>query len=159
VDVGVYDALVRVQELTKLCNYRTLQSDVDCPSIGEYSLDATFSLPDLMVDQALQYTPDVRLKFYAGDGTGTVIGCASTGTIADYLKTTEHSKNGQVALGAAIAIFTGVFGCLLLVSYRQKKRLERERAAKPLEEASHYGYVRSSKSGHVMRLDANGQLH
>jgi hypothetical protein len=24
---------------------------------------------------------------------------------------------------------------------------------------SHYGYVRSSNSGHVMRLDADGQLH
>jgi hypothetical protein len=157
--MGVYDVLVRVQEKTKLCLYGTLQSDVDCPSIGEYRLDGTFSLPDLIGDQDLQYTPDIRLRFYAGDGTGAVIGCASTGTIADYLRTTVHSQNGQVALGLAIAIFSGVFGCLLLVTYRRKKRLERERAAKSADEASHYGYVRSSKSGHVMRLDANGQLH
>ena len=165
-DMGVYDVLKRVQEKTDLCNYGTMLSlsgdelnGNSCPSAGYYHLYSYFSLPNLFTDHDMQYTPDIRVKFFSGDGEDTILGCASTGTIAHYKSGTTHSQNGQIALGISMAVFTFCFGCMLCATYRRKKRLELERAEQMTVAESHYGYVRSSNSGHVMRLDADGQLH
>ena len=164
IDMGVYDVLKRVQERINICKCGTISSEtsssgnsVTCPDAGDYQLSNSFQLPDLFEDHDIQYTPDIRAKFFSGDGNRTILGCASTGTIDQYRNGSTHSQNGQVAFGAAIIVFAGSFGCLLYLTYRRKKRLEQERAQMTLIE-SHYGYVRSSKSGHVMRMDENGQL-
>ena len=128
IESGVLNILTTVQEPKDLCYYKRLTSSStnSCPGPGNYHLQTYFTLPLVWEDKQLQYTPDIRLQFFSLTDN-SLIGCASTGTVATITHAHLKSKSGEWALGVALLVVGLAFAFLLFLSYRRKKRLEKIR--------------------------------
>lgn len=120
------------------------KDDDNCPVAGFYSLQTSFSVSSFEVDTSLHYIPDLRLLFY---NSTSVIGCAQTGTLATYTNATTHAEMGMIALGIAMLVLGTCFGLMLYLTYRRKKRIEREMLEQKLK--SQVPYVRTTSQGRV----------
>ncbi|KAI2498206.1 hypothetical protein MHU86_16288 [Fragilaria crotonensis] len=120
IDAGVLDSFVNVQPRTDLCSLETMtylpstsditdgmSNSIYCPTPGNYQLYWSFTVPKGGGDAQLQYTPDFRLKFYSTT-TSTTLGCAGTGTKATVQQAELHKKEGEIALGVALATLFGI---------------------------------------------------
>ncbi len=127
---------MNVQPRTDLCSLETItylpstsdttdgmSNSIYCPTPGNYQLYWSFTVPKGGGDAQLQYTPDFRLKFYS-TMTSTTLGCAGTGTKATVQQAELHKKEGEIALGVALATLFAIFGVCLCMAYRRKKQLE-----------------------------------
>lgn len=147
IDSGVLDSFVNVQSRTSLCamgsityisgatnsitNDEYADDDVTtiddnslaCLTPGIYQLQWSFVVPKGGGDAQLQYTPDLRIKFYS-TGTNTTLGCAGAGTMATVQQAELHIKEGEIALGVALTALFGIFGVCLCMAYRRKKQVE-----------------------------------
>jgi len=131
VDMGLYGVFTNVVQNVDLCSTgrikRTVQdASYSCPSPGSYRYYLSFNFPSGSQDPELLFVPDVRVGFYSHADESEQLGCAVTGTLAYNTRIDRHTRNGAVALGLAMVVFVLCFGCLLYLTYRLKKRLERE---------------------------------
>lgn len=127
IESGVYDSFQTVGVFSSICQNENLTltssygSEEGCPSTGYYQIYTTFQMPSIG-DSSLHYTPDIKLSFVNSDGER--IGCATTGTIAEHQYQDRRATKGLIALGLGLFVFLIVFGLLLHLSHRRKKRLE-----------------------------------
>ena len=119
-----------------------------CPQKGEYQMKTAFYLPQLMEDsnRDFHFTPDLNITLT--DGHGHRLGCARTGTAAMHRQAKRRHIIGMWSLGIALVIFGAVFGGLLVLAYRRKKRLESLTEKK----VPKYQYFRTLPNGQVVPI-------
>jgi len=166
IDVGVMNSYVTVQSATDVCSLGVLKVESDddsvqCPGAGDYQLYWTFTVPDIVGDEQLQYYPDIRVKFSNppddNDDDGSTkritLGCAGFGTAATVQENTNHNIRGEWALGIALAIFFSIFGLCLFMVYQRKKQVEQELQGRNLHR--YYYYARNSATGELVPVGTN----
>lgn len=146
---GLYNTWKTVKNVSDICSDLTVTANngyQECPDAGKYTLKTYFTVPSIP-DFYLQYTPDLKIYFFEAT-TKERLGCSTTGTIAMRLSAQEGASQGLIALTVVIAAFCIIFGMLLYLSYRRKKRLENLS-----EEKKHsYRYFRTLPNGQVIPL-------
>jgi hypothetical protein len=151
VQSGLYNKFDTVLSSSSICQDLTVAAtydqDAGCPDPGDFTLKTYFTVPTIR-DYSFHYTPDLKLIFSNADD-GTRIGCVATGTAAWHHAAEKKATRGLVALGVAVLMFCSVFGLLLYLSYRRKKRLEQLTA----ERRKNYQYFRTLPSGQVVSLN------
>jgi len=151
-----------------------------CPSAGNYHLYTYFTMPSLSSDSALRYTPDLYLNFtssavnnnnnnnneknggerFLASGATTTTNqnaksnsksCFATGTRYQYYASKARRIKGAWVLGGATVVFCSLFAICIFMSWRRKKRVEKERQARQQQqhEDSKYEYMREHH-GHVI---------
>lgn len=125
----------------------TYEGGAECPNPGYFTLSAYYTIPS-MRDYTFHYTPDIKLTF-TDPRTGQRIGCATTGTVAIHRRNDIKARHGLVALGLSVVTFCFVFGLLLFLSYKRKKRLEE---LKEKKQQHNYHYFKTLPSGQVVPL-------
>jgi hypothetical protein len=146
IDAGVLDSFINVQPRTSLCTMGSLTyisgatnvnndiNDIDddatiedksmaCLTPGSYQLYWIIDVPKGGGDAQLQYTPDLRIKFYS-TSSNAILGCAGAGTMATVQQAELHMKEGEIALGVALTALFGIFAVCLCMAYRRKKQVE-----------------------------------
>lgn len=115
-------------------------------------LESFFYLPEMLEDNSdFHFTPDINMTFT--DGNYHRLGCAVTGTAALRLQASRRRKIGMAALGFGLVVFGVVFGGLLFLAYRRRKRLESLTEKK----VPRYEYFRTLPNGQVVPMQA-GQV-
>jgi hypothetical protein len=154
VNAGLYGNIQQVIASTRLCQLQIQAmhgSNQKCPQSGDYLLQTSFYLPQLVGDgQDFHFTPDVNLTFT--DGSGSRLGCVVTGAPAAHLHADRRGTMGMLALGLALAVFTFVLGGLLILARRRRKRLESLAERK----TQRYQYFRTLPNGQVVPI-SHGQ--
>ena len=145
---GIYNSYTTIFNAVNVCELGITDENVDlCPNSGDYVLKTYYTLPAIR-DYYFHYTPDARLTFFDGDA-GTILACVAVGTGAVHKRQQSAANQGLVALGICTAIFCVIFGVLLYLSYRRKKRVE-QLLRDNKQSASHYN---------MRTLPNNGQLN
>ena len=122
-----------------------------CPNPGEYVLQSHFYLPTMIADnKEFHFTPDVNLTFT--DSQYNRLGCAVAGTFAMRRQAERRHKIGMAALGFALVVFGMVFGGLLILAYRRRKRLESLTEKK----TTRYQYFRTLPNGQPVPMQHGG---
>jgi hypothetical protein len=137
IEAGIYDQWKRVSIMDDLCSYsgsnlQRVYSHTDtmtsCPTPGRYQLDTYFTVPAFTTDTELHYTPDVRFRFY--NAKGRVLGCATSGTIAQSRHAAQRADQGLIALGLSFLILSCVFSALIYLNYGRERRMLAEKKKK-----------------------------
>ena len=155
IDAGIYNARSSAIDATDFCGFsqRSTNDDDDnsasCPSDGYYHLKATFTLKAFTDDKSFHYTPDLRLRFY-NYTSGRVIGCAVTGTRAQYGHDQLHAEVGLIALGIGLLLLGTCFGLMLYLAYRRKKLIEKEAMERRYEDYPPSAYIETSRHGRLV---------
>ena len=153
IDFGLYNLFSTALSSTDLCQLSGLKSTSgsSCPYAGTYKLYTYQTLPQTR-DYSFHYTPDVKITLT--DENGRLLGCATTGTVAINTTANNRAQQGLIALGISVLAFILIFGALLYLSYRRKKRLEKvAERSKTLR----YHYFRTLPNGQVIPIPAGAQ--
>lgn len=116
----------------------------ECPFPGLYQLEAYYRVPAIR-DYNFKYTPDIRLQF--SNRAGRRIGCVVSGPSALHKVADRKAEQGLVALAIAVGLLLCLFGVLLLLSQRRKRRGEAKVRAN--SHAYQTQYVRTLPNGTV----------
>lgn len=151
IETGSFNSYQTVIESTSLCMLpvtSTADTYIECPKPGEYLLETSFTMPNTS-DYDFHYQPDLRLTFT--NENGVRLGCATTGAVAVHIRNKNHATQGLVALGICVVGFILIFGLLIYLSYRRKKRLEKIAEKR----TQGYQYFRTLPSGQVVNLSTH----
>jgi hypothetical protein len=155
--VGLYNTFKTIVSPTNLCQLpisstSSSVSSSSCPQVGEYLLKTAFYLSTLLDDanKDLHFTPDLNITFT--DTEYNRIGCARTGIAAMHRHAKQRRIIGMWSLGVALVIFAAVFGGLLVLAHRRRKRLEKLSEKK----VPKYQYFRTLPNGQVIPIQQHG---
>ena len=150
IEAGLYQNYKNVLAPSKLCQMQIQAAEgygQKCPYPGDYVFESYFYLPKMLEDNTeFHFTPDINMTFT--DENLNRVGCAVTGTAALQREASRRHKTGMVALGIGLAVFGFVFGGLLILAYRRRKRLESLTERK----TQRYQYFRTLPNGQVVPL-------
>eukprot|EP00977_Amphora_coffeiformis_P009167 scaffold2092_cov144-Amphora_coffeaeformis.AAC.8 len=150
VEAGLYQNYKRVIAPSRLCQMQIQAANgygQKCPYPGEYVFESYFYLPKMLEDNSdFHFTPDINMTFTDGDMNR--LGCAVTGTAAFHRQASRRHSLGMTALGFGLLVFGVVFGGLLILAYRRRKRLESLTERK----VPRYQYFRTLPNGQVVPL-------
>jgi len=150
IEAGLYQNYKKVIAPSRLCQMQIQAANgygQKCPYPGEYLFESYFYLPQMLQDNSeLHFTPDINVTFTDGDSNR--LGCVVSGTAALHRQAGRRHNLGMMALGVGLLVFGIVFGGLLILAYRRRKRLERLTERK----VPRYQYFRTLPNGQVVPL-------